>query len=210
MIKFCCRLCAACSEYFERYKTALHFQCSKKEMNNEVREAKQLAINKSVRSLTLHEVEQQQSRGSDGGGSPLSSPGPGSPADETGAGGGGSGSHSPHRNSSTSNTATGPVMDVGVPNAFIGRSQSMSATDNYAFEAMTYKPIMDSERLMNEAATAIHNAALSPSEKHVHILLKTSALSRHLGGSVGILCKSGTCVCLCVYICRHWYNCIGR
>jgi hypothetical protein len=169
-------------------------------MNNEVREAKQLAINKSVRSLTLHEVEQQQSRGSDGGGSPLSSPGPGSPADETGAGGGGSGSgsHSPHRNSSTSNTATGPVMDVGVPNAFIGRSQSMSATDNYAFEAMTYKPIMDSERLMNEAATAIHNAALSPSEKHVHILLKTSALSRHLGGSVGILCKSGTCMRVCM------------
>ncbi len=38
---------------------------------------------------------------------------------------------------------------------------------------------------------AIQNASQSPSDKHVHVLLKTSSLCREMGGTLGILCKSG-------------------
>jgi hypothetical protein len=44
---------------------------------------------------------------------------------------------------------------------------------------------------MEEASVAVQVAAQTPSEKHVHLLLRTSAVCRDVGGTIGILCKSG-------------------
>jgi hypothetical protein len=45
--------------------------------------------------------------------------------------------------------------------------------------------------MLEEAKDAIKNAAALTGEKHVLVLYKTSALCRYMGGTVGILCKSG-------------------
>lgn len=45
--------------------------------------------------------------------------------------------------------------------------------------------------MLDEASSAILRAAASTGEKHVLVLYKTSALCRHMGGTVSILCKSG-------------------
>ena len=46
--------------------------------------------------------------------------------------------------------------------------------------------------MMQEAAQAIESNTESPNDKHVHVSLKTSALCREMGGTVGVLCKSGS------------------
>ena len=48
-------------------------------------------------------------------------------------------------------------------------------------------------RLLDQLRHAIAQSLTSPFEKHVHVLLKASALLREMGGAIGILCKSGTC-----------------
>jgi hypothetical protein len=50
--------------------------------------------------------------------------------------------------------------------------------------------------MMVEVRQAIDDSVLSPYEKNVNVLLKTSALCREMGGTVGNLCKSGTCAYL--------------
>jgi len=45
--------------------------------------------------------------------------------------------------------------------------------------------------MLGEAKSAIERAAALTGEKHVLVLYKTSALCRSMGGTVGILCKSG-------------------
>jgi hypothetical protein len=154
-------------EYYERHKTALHFQCSRKEYHNENHTRKQLAINKSVRSLTLQSADVT----------------PGSPAT------------APTDNPATPTSSTDIHGVVNTSTDTNGVRSSLILDPKHAsdthFEAMTYKPIMDADKLMNEVITCITHSASSPAEKHVHILLKSSALARFLGGTVGILCKSG-------------------
>jgi hypothetical protein len=62
-------------------------------------------------------------------------------------------------------------------------------------------------RLLDQLKEAISVSALNPYEKHVNVLLNSSALCREVGGIVCILCKSGmyVCmyVCMCVYACMY-------
>lgn len=48
--------------------------------------------------------------------------------------------------------------------------------------------------MLDQIHEAVAASTATPHEKHVGVLLKTSALCREIGGTVGILCKSGTCV----------------
>ena len=45
--------------------------------------------------------------------------------------------------------------------------------------------------LFEEASDAVEVAANKPTDKHVHVLLKTNHLCRALGGIMGVFCKSG-------------------
>ena len=49
-------------------------------------------------------------------------------------------------------------------------------------------------RMHEEAVESVERAATVPNDKHVHVLLRLSALCRKMGGIIGILCKSGTFV----------------
>lgn len=64
--------------------------------------------------------------------------------------------------------------------------------------------------MLDQVHEAIAASTTTPHEKHVDVLLKTSALCREIGGTVAILCKSGECVvrvcfelfviyCLCLF-----------
>lgn len=44
---------------------------------------------------------------------------------------------------------------------------------------------------MQEAEVAVELACNRPSDIHVHVLLKTSAICRHLAGTIAVFCKSG-------------------
>lgn len=47
------------------------------------------------------------------------------------------------------------------------------------------------DRLMQEARAAVVDGGQKPNDKHIHVLLKTNALCRHMAGVVGNMCKSG-------------------
>jgi inositol polyphosphate-4-phosphatase len=49
----------------------------------------------------------------------------------------------------------------------------------------------NSARALEELISAVRFSAQTPSDKHCHVLLAISRLTREMGGSVGILCKSG-------------------
>jgi inositol polyphosphate-4-phosphatase len=49
----------------------------------------------------------------------------------------------------------------------------------------------ESKRLLSDVEEALRIAEKSPGDKHVHVLMKFSALCREMGGVMGILCKSG-------------------
>lgn len=49
----------------------------------------------------------------------------------------------------------------------------------------------ESKRLLADVEEALKIAEKSPGDKHVHVLMKFSALCREMGGIIGILCKSG-------------------
>ena len=53
------------------------------------------------------------------------------------------------------------------------------------------KNLNSMDKLATDVTHAIHAGNVTTSEKHVHVLLKTSSLCRELGGVIGILCKSG-------------------
>ncbi len=46
-------------------------------------------------------------------------------------------------------------------------------------------------RMMDQLKDAIGASALNPHDKHVDVLLKSSAICREMGGPTIILCKSG-------------------
>lgn len=58
-------------------------------------------------------------------------------------------------------------------------------------QSYSARKVMESDRLFEAAEEAIQNASISPTDKHVHVLLHVSALCRMMGGTIGILCKSG-------------------
>lgn len=47
-------------------------------------------------------------------------------------------------------------------------------------------------RMMDQLKEAIAFSALNPHDKHVDVLLKSSAICREMGAVTAILCKSGT------------------
>ena len=57
-------------------------------------------------------------------------------------------------------------------------------------------------RLLDQLKEALSVSAQNPYEKHVNVLLNSSALCREVGGIICILCKSGMYVCMYMYVCR--------
>ena len=77
-----------------------------------------------------------------------------------------------------------------VSNAFLNNSNEGL---NSAVEALKAKVLNANDRMLDQVHEAIAASTATPYDKHVDVLLKTSALCREIGGTIGILCKSGEC-----------------
>ena len=55
---------------------------------------------------------------------------------------------------------------------------------------------------MDQLKEAVAFSAINPHDKHVDVLLRSSALCREMGGVTIILCKSGECLVCCISV---WY-----
>ena len=83
-------------------------------------------------------------------------------------------------------------LSMGSPSMIAANMASPEITKNYAREYnLISKNINSMDKLATDVTHAIHTGNVMTSEKHVHVLLKTSSLCRELGGVIGILCKSG-------------------
>jgi hypothetical protein len=88
--------------------------------------------------------------------------------------------------------AKGMMMKLGKT---FGRRTNLSKTERKIEVTPAPSPaavaMANSARILEELISAVRVAAQSPSDKHCHVLLAIGHLTREMGGTVGILCKSG-------------------
>jgi len=92
---------------------------------------------------------------------------------------------------------------ASLPAAVRSRRKSIRSSVNTGFinntneglsqtvETLKSKVLNANDRMMDQVHEAIANSTAVPHEKHVDVLLKTSALCREMSGIIAILCKSG-------------------
>eukprot|EP01038_Epipyxis_sp_PR26KG_P012151 gene12151-16271_t len=80
-------------------------------------------------------------------------------------------------------------MSFSAANGHTGQSPTKESLQSIA-SSLTNKVLASNDKLMDQLAEAVSSSSSTPFDKHVSVLLRSSALCREIQGIVGILCKS--------------------
>lgn len=102
-----------------------------------------------------------------------------------------------HAHGSSNNLQAQQQMDNAISTAVIQlKLKVLTYNDRYVLSLCVSLLLIDNlsvvfDRLWDQLQDAVSFAASDPYDKHVDVLMKSSALCRTMGGIVSILCKSG-------------------
>ncbi len=184
---------ARMESFYQSYQSALQYQLVRKtpELLDALVEASSAATAAANRAVAAPSTASTSSASSIGGGGSLASP----YGDTTSSLNSASVSAKRGMGVRKQSLRSGSFIAAAVATSLagVGASNNTAASTGLSVtvESLKTKVISTNDRLMGQARDAVALNAHTPYEKHMDVLLKTSAMCRLMGGTVGILCKSG-------------------